>query len=195
MPPTFALQDHALVNQSLDAIPFGFVALTLAGGTIHANTWARTRLAHGTDFLAFWDPAGRAAIKALLPAIGARGVRDLEVTGLDGLAWHLSFETWRPSAAEEAVVLGTFRPASGERAWIGSDGAMDITQDQLRQAQKMDAIGKLTGGVAHDFNNLLQVISGNLQLLAADVAGNPRAERRVGNAMAGVNRGSRLAAQ
>ncbi len=65
----------------------------------------------------------------------------------------------------------------------------------LQQAQKMEAIGQLTGGVAHDFNNLLQVVSGNLQLLARDIAGNERAELRVQNALTGVSRGSKLAAQ
>jgi PAS domain S-box-containing protein len=65
----------------------------------------------------------------------------------------------------------------------------------LRQAQKIEALGQLTGGVAHDFNNLLQVVSGNLALLSKDVAGNLRAETRVQNALAGVARGAKLASQ
>ncbi|WP_339759795.1 PAS domain-containing protein [uncultured Hoeflea sp.] len=69
------------------------------------------------------------------------------------------------------------------------------SQKALQQSQKMETIGKLTGGVAHDFNNLLQVVAGNLQLLAKDVAGNERAETRVKNALAGVDRGAKLASQ
>ncbi|WP_434580656.1 PAS domain-containing protein [Pseudomonas sp. Z5-35] len=68
-------------------------------------------------------------------------------------------------------------------------------EDQLRQSQKLEAIGGLTGGVAHDFNNLLQVIAGNLHLLARHEPDNPNVQRRVGASIEAVERGAKLSSQ
>jgi signal transduction histidine kinase len=68
-------------------------------------------------------------------------------------------------------------------------------EEQLRQSQKLEAIGGLTGGVAHDFNNLLQVIAGHLHLLARHEPDNPNVQRRVGASIEAVERGAKLSSQ
>src|SRR3984957_12449937 len=63
---------------------------------------------------------------------------------------------------------------------------------QLFEAQKMDTIGQLTGGVAHDFNNLLMAVLGSLSLLEKRLPEDPRSHRLLQNAVQGAQRGAAL---
>jgi len=67
-------------------------------------------------------------------------------------------------------------------------------ESELLQAQKMEAVGQLTGGLAHDFNNLLTAVVGNLDLIRAR-ATDPRIGRLAENAFKAAERGSKLTAQ
>jgi len=70
--------------------------------------------------------------------------------------------------------------------------AREKAQEQLRQAQKMETIGQLTGGVAHDFNNLLMAVMGNLDLLRKRLPDDPRLRRLIDGALQGAERGASL---
>ncbi len=65
----------------------------------------------------------------------------------------------------------------------------------LHQSQKLEAIGKLTGGVAHDFNNILQVIGSNLEMLQAESQADLVTLGRLQKAIASVERGAKLSSQ
>jgi nitrogen-specific signal transduction histidine kinase len=77
---------------------------------------------------------------------------------------------------------------------------IDVTEQKrmaiaLQQAQKMEAVGQMTGGVAHDFNNLLTVVVGNLDLIAAGAHDGAQVQKRVAAALRAAERGSALTQQ
>jgi PAS domain S-box-containing protein len=87
-----------------------------------------------------------------------------------------------PSASGDVLVLGLAEDVTEQRKLEGA----------LRQAQKMEAIGQLTGGMAHDFNNILGIIIGNLDLLQALLEDHADAGELVDEALAAALRGADL---
>ncbi len=85
--------------------------------------------------------------------------------------------------------------AERTRALERSETERRSAEAALHRAQRLEAVGKLTGGVAHDFNNVLQIIRGNLQLLQRNVAADGALEARIAAALDGVDRGAKLSSQ
>ncbi|VXB79205.1 PAS domain S-box protein [Massilia sp. 9I] len=154
--------------------------------------WSETDIL-GKNFLEMVHPEDRNATVAQMAALGQGSyVNKFEnrYRRKDG-GWCLL--SWT-AAPDERYVHAIGRDITADRAQLET---IRRTELALQQSQKMETIGKLTGGVAHDFNNLLQIISGNLQLLqmsgVARHAANADCARWIENARLAVDKGAKLA--
>jgi PAS domain S-box-containing protein len=143
----------------------------------------------------FWDSPTLRAYPQHIPVVK------------DGIRRAARGETFTTQVAMERPGAPTFhldvafqpvRDRDGKIIYILFE-ARDITdlkaaQEQLRQSQKMEALGQLTGGIAHDFNNLLTVVVGGLDLVTKKVE-DEKLKRYATNALTAAERGARLTGQ
>jgi PAS domain S-box-containing protein len=155
------------------------------------------------DFVAAQDQEVLARLLAESEHGGGRGV--LELSAADGTGIPIYLSVVDLPGEGQRVISGmltdltlqmqrTRELAESNAKLLAEMAQRERAEGQLRQAQKMEAVGQLTAGVAHDFNNLLTVIAGNLELIQAR-ATEVRLRDQVETIQRAIHRGVRLTDQ
>jgi two-component system, cell cycle sensor histidine kinase and response regulator CckA len=192
-----AEEEQLLRAAILDATP-DFVAISLLDGTlVYLNKTARRFL--GLDEA---QPlAGRSLNEAHPAAVADLLQRVAIPTAVEHGAWSADTEFLQRDGALVPMshLLLAQRDSAGHVAYLCTI-ARDLSkerklEEQFRQAQKMEAVGRLAGGVAHDFNNLLSVILGYAELAAAELAAQHEARRALSEIIRAAERAAALTSQ
>ena len=155
----------------------------------------------GSSWVKFWGIAAEQAIGKTTHEVYPKDIADQIVEhdrAVLAAGKHLTREFLRSSARGDRLLSITKFPIYDEQGRLIAIGAMsaDITaqrqlEAELRQSQKMEAVGQLTAGVAHDFNNMLAIILGNLEL-AQEAIRDGKTKDKIANALEATYRGAAL---
>jgi two-component system, cell cycle sensor histidine kinase and response regulator CckA len=113
------------------------------------------------------EPAWQRAARAALGGERSAHEAPLAVGGTDSPTWVRLVVA--PLTDHDGACIGGLGMVEDITARMRTEAALRQRDEQLRQAQKMEAIGRLAGGIAHDFNNLLTAIHGNAQLVLEEL--------------------------
>jgi two-component system NtrC family sensor kinase len=128
-------------------------------------------------------------------AVAGIEVRDIRMAWIEGMSRHLIFgipATVAMIGLSLMALRRTRREAEASEMLRAEIARREATEQALRQAQKMEAVGRLTGGIAHDFNNLLTAIIGNLDLALRRLDGPDRVRGWLANCRQASERAATL---
>lgn len=108
--------------------------------------------------------------------------------GEDDIGRRVYEMRFRPVFGEDGAVRAAYLIGRDITELLKEQERLSLAEEQLRQAQKLEAIGQLTGGVAHDFNNLLTPIVGSLDILQRKQVGGEREQRMIAGAAQAAER-------
>ena len=172
----------------------GFVGLldrVYVSGEPHIGRGAPVNLQHGPDGVL----AERYLDFIYQPIVADGATTGIFIQGHDVTEQHETEKAIRAEVAERLRAEEALRVLNNtlEQRVHDEVSARSKVEEQLRQVQKMEAVGQLTGGIAHDFNNMLAVIMGGLNLLQRKLArGETDVERFVEGAIDGAQRAATL---
>jgi PAS domain S-box-containing protein len=126
------------------------------------------------------------------PAFGGEHVTLVEEFGDPDLVRPYHEIKLRPLYDATGKQIGAFEFVTDVTDRLRQEHQLAEAQEALRQSQKMEAMGQLTGGVAHDFNNLLTPIIGSLDMLQRKQLGSAREQRLIAGAMQSAERAKTL---